>query len=56
MPEPATVNNGTTDVPSFLLPPGSVNASNIEGTVLADGFRTKEEICVGDAAETDFCS
>jgi hypothetical protein len=24
-------------------------------TVIADGFRTIEEICTGDVAETDFC-
>ncbi len=52
----ATVNNGTTDVPSVLLTPVETNASNIEETVIADGFRTTEEICVGVAAETDFGS
>ena len=52
----ATVNNGTTDVPSVLLTPVETNASNVNETVIADGFRTKEEICVGDAAETDFCA
>jgi hypothetical protein len=24
-------------------------------TVIADGFRTIEEICTGDIAQTDFC-
>ena len=24
-------------------------------TVIADGFRTIEEICTGDTADTDFC-
>ena len=24
-------------------------------TVIADGFRTIEEICTGDVAQTDFC-
>ena len=42
------VNNGTNDVPSVLLVPVSVTADNIEETVIADGFRTWEEICVGD--------
>ena len=51
----ATVNNGTTDVPSLLLTPVETNASNIEETVIADAFRTREEICVGDAAATEFC-
>ena len=52
----ATVNNGTTDVPSVLLTPVETNASNIDETVIADGFRSVEEICVGDAADTDFCA
>ncbi|MEM9131370.1 MAG: substrate-binding domain-containing protein [Actinomycetota bacterium] len=51
----ATVNNGTTDVPSVLLTPVAVTVDNINDTVIADGFRTVEEICVGDAAETEFC-
>ena len=42
------VNNGTNDVPSVLLVPVAVTADNIEETVIADGFRTWEEICVGD--------
>ena len=42
------VNNGTNDVPSVLLVPVSVTADNIAETVIADGFRTWEEICVGD--------
>ena len=44
----SAVNNGTTDVPSVLLVPVSVTIDNIEETVIADGFRTWEEICVGD--------
>jgi D-xylose transport system substrate-binding protein len=47
------VNNGTNDVPSILLVPVSVTADNVAETVIADGFRTWEEICVGDFA--DFC-
>ncbi len=42
------VNNGTNDIPSVLLVPVSVTADNIEETVIADGFRTWDEICVGD--------
>ena len=42
------VNNGTNDVPSVLLVPVGVTIDNIEETVIADGFRTWEEICVGD--------
>jgi D-xylose transport system substrate-binding protein len=47
------VNNGTNDIPSVLLVPVSVTKENIEETVIADGFRTWDEICVGDYA--DFC-
>ena len=46
-----TVNNGTNDVPSVLLVPVSVTADNIAETVIADGFRTWDEICVGDFEE-----
>ena len=48
-----TINNGTNDIPFVALDPIGVTASNIESTVIADGFRTWEEICVGDFA--DFC-
>lgn len=51
----ATVNNGTSDVPSILLVPVSVTIDNIEETVIADGFRTIEEICVDDAASAAIC-
>ena len=47
------VNNGTNDIPSVLLVPVSVTAANVAETVIADGFRTWEEICVGDFAQ--FC-
>ncbi len=46
-------NNGTNDVPSVLLVPVSVTKDNVAETVIADGFRTWEEICVGDFEE--FC-
>lgn len=45
------VNNGTNDIPSVLLVPVSVTADNVAETVIADGFRTWEEICVGDFAQ-----
>jgi len=48
-----SVNNGTSDVPSVLLVPISVTAENVAETVIADGFRTWDEICVGDFEE--FC-
>jgi len=43
-----SVDNGTNDIPSVLLVPVSVTDDNIEETVIADGFRTWDEICVGD--------
>ena len=46
-------NNGTNDIPSVLLVPVSVTKDNIAETVIADGFRTWEEICVGEFAQ--FC-
>lgn len=43
-----TLNNGTNDVPFYALTPVAVTIDNIADTVIADGFRTWEEICVGD--------
>ncbi len=48
-------DNGSKEVPSVLLEPTAVTVDNIMDTVIADGFRTIEEICTGDVAETDFC-
>jgi len=42
-----TINNGTNDIPFVSLQPIAVTKENIAGTVIADGFRTWEEICVG---------
>jgi D-xylose transport system substrate-binding protein len=42
-------------VPYFALVPIGVTVDNISDTVIADGFRTVEEICTGDAAETEWC-
>jgi D-xylose transport system substrate-binding protein len=47
------VNNGTNDIPSVLLVPVSVTSENVQETVIEDGFRTWEEICVGEFEE--FC-
>ncbi len=44
----ATTNNGAKDVPSVLLVPVAVTKDNVAETVIADGFRTWAEICVGD--------
>ena len=43
-----TLNNGTSDVPFLALEPVGVTKSNIANTVIADGFRTWEELCAGD--------
>jgi len=48
-----TVNNGKKDVSAVLLVPVSVTKDNIAETVIADGFRTWEEICTGDFEQ--FC-
>ena len=42
-------------VPYLALTPTGVTIDNIMDTVIADEFRTIEEICTGDTAETDFC-
>lgn len=44
------VNNGTNDVASILLVPVTVTIDNIAETVIADGFRSVEELCTGDTA------
>ncbi|MDX1436747.1 MAG: substrate-binding domain-containing protein, partial [Anaerolineales bacterium] len=46
-----TLNNGTNDIPFIALTPIGVTADNVGDTVIADGFRTWEEICVGDFAQ-----
>lgn len=40
----ATLNNGKKDVPAYLLTPVEVEKSNIDATVVADGFHSKESI------------
>jgi len=53
--QPTDSPEGEGVVPYFGLVPIGVTADNIADTVIADGFRTIEEICVGDVSETDFC-
>jgi D-xylose transport system substrate-binding protein len=53
--QPADSPDGDGVVPYFALVPIGVTADNIADTVIADGFRTVEEICTGDVAESDFC-
>jgi D-xylose transport system substrate-binding protein len=53
--QPADSPEGEGVVPYYALVPVPVTIDNIMDTVIADGFRTIEEICTGDVAETDFC-
>jgi D-xylose transport system substrate-binding protein len=51
---PTTViNNGERDIPSILLDPVAVTKDNIAATVIADKFRTWDELCVGEYEQ--FC-
>ena len=52
---PADAAEGEGVVPYYALTPIPVDIENIADTVIADGFRTIEEVCTGDTAETDFC-
>lgn len=40
----ATLNNGIKDVPSYLLTPIAVDKSNIDSTVIVDGFHSKAQV------------
>jgi D-xylose transport system substrate-binding protein len=53
--KPADSPEGEGVVPYLALTPIGVTVDNIADTVIADGFRTIEEICTGDTADTDFC-
>ncbi len=52
---PAEEPEGDGVVPYFALTPIGVTAENIQETVIEDGFRTVQEVCQGDTAQTDFC-
>jgi D-xylose transport system substrate-binding protein len=50
-PEPTDkVDNGTKQVPSFILNPVAVTVDNINDTVVKDGFWTVDQICTGKYA------
>ena len=53
--QPAEEPEGEGVVPYFALVPIGVTADNIADTVIADEFRTVEEICTGQVAQSDFC-
>jgi D-xylose transport system substrate-binding protein len=53
--KPADSPEGDGVVPYLALTPIAVTVDNIADTVIADKFRTIEEVCTGDTADTDFC-
>ncbi len=53
--QPTDSPEGDGVVPYFALTPVGVTEDNIADTVIADGFRTVEEVCTGEVAQTDFC-
>jgi D-xylose transport system substrate-binding protein len=53
--KPADSPTGEGVVPYLALTPIGVTVDKIADTVIADNFRTIEEICKGDTADTDFC-
>jgi D-xylose transport system substrate-binding protein len=53
--QPTDAPEGEGVIPYYALTPIGVTAENIQDTVIADGFRTVEEICTGEVAETNFC-
>jgi D-xylose transport system substrate-binding protein len=53
--KPADSPTGEGVVPYLALTPIGVTVDNIADTVIADKFRTIDEICTGDTADTDFC-
>ena len=53
--QPTDSPEGEGVVPYFALVPIGVTEENIADTVIADNFRTVEEICAGETAQSDFC-
>jgi D-xylose transport system substrate-binding protein len=45
---PTKVNNGTADIPSFLLDPEVVTKANIKDTIVKDRFYSADQICTAD--------
>ena len=48
---PASTNNGTASIPSWLLDPVPVTRENIKDTIIKDGFYKVEEICIPSIAD-----
>jgi D-xylose transport system substrate-binding protein len=53
--QPTDAPEGDGVVPYFGLVPIGVTEENMADTVIADGFRTVEEICTGDVAAATWC-
>jgi D-xylose transport system substrate-binding protein len=53
--EPTDSTDGEGVVLYVALQPIGVTADNVADTVIADEFRTVEELCTGDVASTPFC-
>ena len=53
--QPTEAPEGEGVVPYFGLVPIPVTEANMADTVIADGFRTVEEICTGDVVDTTWC-
>jgi D-xylose transport system substrate-binding protein len=53
--QPTEAPEGEGVVPYFGLVPIPVTEANMAETVIADGFRTVEEICTGDVVSTAWC-
>ncbi len=53
--QPTDSAEGDGVVPYFGLVPIPVTEDNMADTVIADGFRTVDEICTGDVADTTWC-
>jgi D-xylose transport system substrate-binding protein len=47
---PTKVNNGSADIPAFLLDPTAVTKDKIQSTIIKDGFYTAAKICTGKIA------
>lgn len=53
--KPTDSATGDGVVPYFAEVPIAVTVDNIMDTVIADGYRTIDEVCTGDVSATDFC-
>jgi D-xylose transport system substrate-binding protein len=47
---PTKVNNGSADIPAFLLDPTAVTKDRIASTIIKDGFYKAAQICTGKVA------